>query len=99
MQKIIGGFRPGAPGDYPCGQKFFVSPLTLALPPAMGRGDTRKELLAPARTACRAFGEGAPGSGALPFFSISVNAPDKEARVGVVAREAAVNCGDQEGEG
>ena len=97
MQKIIGGRRPGAPGDYPRCQKFFVSPLTLALPPAMGRGDKRKGLLAQARTGSRAFGEGAPGSGDLPFFSLSVNAPDKEVRVGVAVREAAIDL-EEKGE-
>jgi len=62
----------------------------------MGRGDKGKGLLAPARTASRAFGAGAPGSGDLPYFRLSVHAPDKEVRVGVAVREAAI---DQEEKG
>ena len=47
MQKIIGGKRPGAPGDYPRGQEFFVFPPSTGPSPGVGgRGDKGKEFMA-----------------------------------------------------
>ena len=77
-------------------EKFFLFLLTLTLSLRRGEGK-RNPLLAKAKPPPGPFGRG-PGPGNLPYFSLSVNVPDKEARAGGAAREAAINLKDKEGE-